>query len=163
VILADFAVPGGEEAWRLFTDQVMGGVSEARATVEEVAGRRALRLRGTVRLENRGGFVQVALTLGGRGGALDASRFRALRLAVCGRAPGAYLHLRTRDTGAPWAHYAAPFALADRWQEVEVPFATFAGSAVGAPLDRGALTRLGIVAGKAAGPVDLAVARVELV
>jgi len=50
-------------AWRFFSDGVMGGVSTGAMTVETVNGRPALCLRGQVRLENNGGFVQLALEL----------------------------------------------------------------------------------------------------
>jgi hypothetical protein len=161
MLLADLSDPA-HRPWRLFTDAVMGGVSDATATLEPVHGRRALRLRGRVRLENRGGFIQVALPLGDGGRPLDASAFRGVRVTVMGSAPGAYLHLRTTDTVLPWAHYAAPLTLAPAWAEVDVPFEGFVPSGTGARLDRAGLLRLGVVAGKAAGDVDLAVARVEL-
>ncbi|HEX5633414.1 MAG TPA: CIA30 family protein, partial [Gemmatimonadales bacterium] len=159
--LADLSDPA-HRPWRLFTDAVMGGVSDATATLEEVHGRMALRVRGRVRLENRGGFIQVALALGDGGQPLDASAFRGLRVTVAGTAPGAFLHLRTTDTVPPWAHYAAPLTLGPAWAEAEVPVGRFVPSGTGARLDRAGLLRLGVVAGKAAGDVDVAVARVEL-
>jgi hypothetical protein len=157
MLLTDFSQPG-QPAWRLFTDAVMGGVSDATATLEVVDGRPALRLRGHVRLENRGGFNQVAAVLG----RLDARAFTGVRIAVTGTAPAAFLHLRTADTVMPWAHYAAPLPLAPAWTEVDVPFVAFVPSGTGVPLDRAALTRLGVVAGRAAGPADVSVARVGL-
>ena len=67
LIIADCASPeySGAEGcgWRLVTDNVMGGVSEGRLNIEENAGRRCVRLRGTVRTENNGGFIQAALDL----------------------------------------------------------------------------------------------------
>ena len=59
--------------WSMFTDPVMGGVSEGSAALEMILGRRALRLRGRVSLERNGGFVQVARPLGnGPASPLDA-------------------------------------------------------------------------------------------
>jgi len=49
--------------WQLFTDQVMGGVSNGSMMREMVAGRPAIRMRGDVSLENKGGFVQIAIDL----------------------------------------------------------------------------------------------------
>ena len=46
--------------WTMVSDRVMGGVSEGRLTYETVEGRPALRLTGDVRLENNGGFLQMA-------------------------------------------------------------------------------------------------------
>jgi Complex I intermediate-associated protein 30 (CIA30) len=42
----------------LFTDRVMGGVSNGTMVRETVAGRPAIRMRGDVSLENNGGFVR---------------------------------------------------------------------------------------------------------
>jgi hypothetical protein len=162
MILTDFALPD-TPPWRCFTDRVMGGRSDANAILTDVQGRRALRLTGQLSLENRGGFVQVALQLGERGALFDATHFRAIRLTVCGRAPATLIHLRSADTIFPWSHYAAAFSLPAGWGEVDVPFAAFEPSGMAKPLDRSALTRLGVVAGKAAGPVDIGIARVELV
>jgi hypothetical protein len=161
MLLSDFSSPDAP-AWRCFTDRVMGGRSDADAVIGAFHGRRALVLRGRVSLENRGGFIQAALALGARGAPLDASAFRVIRLTVCGAAPATFVHLRSADTIFPWSHYAAPFALPAEWGEVEVPFAAFEGAGMAGRLDRAVLTRIGIVAGKAAGDVELGVARVEL-
>jgi hypothetical protein len=162
MILTDFSRPD-QPPWRCFTDRVMGGRSDATATVTNVQGRRALRLTGQLSLENRGGFVQVALPLGERGAPFDAARFRAIRLTACGHAPATLIHLRSADTILPWSHYGAAFTLPRAWAEVDIPFEAFEPSGMAPPLDRSALTRLGVVAGKAAGPVDIGIARVELV
>lgn len=162
MILTDFSLPD-PPAWRCFTDRVMGGRSDATATLAEVQGRRALRLSGHVSLENRGGFVQVALQLGERGALFDATHFRAIRLTVCGTAPATLIHLRSADTIFPWSHYAAAFELPREWGEVEVPFEAFEPSGMVRGLDRSGLTRIGIVAGKKVGVVEMGIARVEVV
>ncbi len=73
--------------WRVFSDRVMGGVSNARADLQVVAGRSALRLSGRVTLERNGGFIQVARSLEGE--RFDAAKFDGIQLAVCGT-PGSY-------------------------------------------------------------------------
>ena len=50
-------------SWRFFSDGVMGGVSSGSLRIDTMQGRSALCLRGQVRLENNGGFVQMALDL----------------------------------------------------------------------------------------------------
>ncbi|HEX5818212.1 MAG TPA: CIA30 family protein, partial [Gemmatimonadales bacterium] len=150
MILTDFSLPD-PPVWRCFTDRVMGGRSDATATVTEVQGRRALLLSGHVSLENRGGFVQAALQLGEGRARFDATRFRAIRLTVCGEAPATLIHLRSADTIFPWSHYAAPFELPRTWGEVEVPFEAFEPSGMVRGLDRSGLTRIGVVAGKMVG------------
>ena len=53
--------------WYFFSDAVMGGVSRGEVFVREVCGRKAVEMRGTVSLENNGGFIQIALDLNGTG------------------------------------------------------------------------------------------------
>ena len=50
-------------ASRFFTDGVMDGVSRGRMAAETAAGRPALCLRGEVRPDSSGGFIQLALEL----------------------------------------------------------------------------------------------------
>jgi hypothetical protein len=163
LVLDDFSRSDGRPlvgaGWRAFTDQVMGGLSTQAVTREVVAGERALRLRGDVRLENDGGFVQVALDLGG---AADASAYTGLRLRVLGNGERYSLHLRSRDTRLPWQYYEASFPAGPQWSEVELPFDRFVPQALRAPLDAGSLTRIGLVASKRAFRADVAVSRIEL-
>ncbi|WP_457831784.1 CIA30 family protein, partial [Staphylococcus aureus] len=70
--------------WQLLTDQVMGGVSKGTMVRDSVAGRSAIRMRGDVRLENNGGFVQIALDLSPDGGGVDASAWSGIELDVFG-------------------------------------------------------------------------------
>jgi len=150
--------------WRSFTDAVMGGVSTARVTREEVDGRRSLRLRGKVALENHGGFIQVALPLDLDGEPLDGSAYGGVRLLVRvrGGEPGYYLHLRTAGTVHPWSHYRAEIPAGEGWTEVRIPFSDFRPVGLRRELDIAALTRIGIVAGKRAFEADIAVARIGL-
>jgi hypothetical protein len=47
----------------LTSDQVMGGISTGNISRETIHGRNANVLRGTVRLDNHGGFIQMATNL----------------------------------------------------------------------------------------------------
>ena len=49
--------------WQVVTDQAMGGMSSGTLVREIVGGRPAIHMRGSVRLENNGGFVQIGLDL----------------------------------------------------------------------------------------------------
>ncbi len=162
LLLDDFADRAAvARHWSVFSDRVMGGVSEARATVEPVGGRLALRLSGRVSLERNGGFIQVARRFDG--GRLDASPFGGVQLAVCG-APGSYfVHLRTADTRAPWQYYGAPLPVTPAWRDLRIPWEAFMPVSLRAPLDVRTLERIGIVAGKAAFDADIAIGRLELV
>lgn len=90
--------------WQLFTDRVMGGVSNGTMVREMVAGRPAIRMRGDVSLENNGGFIQIALDLAADGKAIDASAWRGIELDVFGNEEEYNIHLRTEGL---WVGLAA--------------------------------------------------------
>ena len=79
--------------WQLFTDRVMGGVSNGTMVRETVEGRPAVRMRGDVSLENNGGFVQIALDLAPDGRAVDVSAWSGLELDVFGNGEEYSVHL----------------------------------------------------------------------
>lgn len=136
---------GAGGPWRLVTDGVMGGVSSGTLTRDTVAGRPCLRLRGDVRLDNNGGFVQAAFDLSGSP-ALDASGYTGVLLEVYGNGERYNLHLRTGDVRLPWQSYRASFEAPSRWQAVRLPFAQFSAYRIEAGLDLGRLERIGILA-----------------
>ncbi|MBO21589.1 MAG: CIA30 family protein [Rhodospirillaceae bacterium] len=132
--------------WRGVSDKVMGGVSIVRLERGNAEGRAFLRLKGDVRLENNGGFVQAALDLEPSGGVLDASGYRGLRITVRGNSQKYSLHLRTSDATLPWQSYRAHFFASDRWQEIDIPFADFVPYRIDKALDTKSLKRIGVVA-----------------
>lgn len=160
--LDDFAdATNAARDWSVFSDRVMGGISNARAGLEVVGGHRALRLAGDVSLERNGGFIQVARRIDGT--RLGAAAYTGLRLTVCGT-PGRYfVHLRTGDTRAPWQYYGAPLPVTPDWRVVELPWRAFTPESLRTPLDVRTLQRIGLVAAKTAFSADLAVSRLELV
>jgi hypothetical protein len=162
LLLSDLSQPEAPARWRGFSDQVMGGVSREHVTVETLDAQRCLRLRGEVRLENNGGFVQVALPLDHGGAPLDAQAYAGVRLLVWGNGEEYRLHLRTAACRRPQQFYWAPFVAGPAWQRVELPFTAFQPKWLDAPLDPAALTRLGIVAYGRRFSADVAVARVGL-
>jgi Complex I intermediate-associated protein 30 (CIA30) len=163
LVLDDFSrnADVGRSAWRLLTDRVMGGVSSGTASFERILNRRALRMRGVVSIENNGGFVQIAKPLGNP--TLDARAFAGLELTVCAK-PGTYfVHLRTPECSAPWQYYGAPLRVTTAWSDVTIPWASFSGVSLQAPLDVSRLMRIGVVAAQTAFTADLALARLALV
>ena len=70
--------------WRLIADSVMGGVSDGSLLPDSIDGKSCLRLRGTVQLENSGGFIQAALDIG-QTQASNASGYGGLMLEVYGK------------------------------------------------------------------------------
>ena len=147
--------------WRGFSDRVMGGISEETVSLEETQGRRCIRLSGDVKLDNNGGFIQMALDLSPEG-FLDASKYTGLRLLVRGNGETYGIHLRTMDTKLPWQSYRARFAAEDHWHEIHLPFTDFAPYRLKAPLDTSHLRRLGVVAIGRAFNADVCVAEIGL-
>ena len=148
-------------SWRLITDSVMGGVSHARMTPHRQAGRNCLHLQGDVRLDNQGGFVQLALDLG-QGGTLDASGYQGVLLDVYGNAETYNVHLRTTDMWLPWQSYRASFTAPAEWRTIRIPFARFEPYRIRKALDIRHLKRLGVVAIGRAFSADLCIARLAL-
>lgn len=165
LILDDFTDPRGISTWgtrwSAFTDRVMGGASDMDADLHD-DGVPHLHMTGDVRLENNGGFVQVALPLDGNGQSFDARAYRAVRLKVKGNGEGYYVHLRTDDTSAPWQYYAAPFSTSEEWSTVEIPFEEFEPRSLSTALDPSALRRVAIVAYGERMRADVSIARIEL-
>ncbi len=136
--------------WESVTDRVMGGLSDAALARETYQGRSCLHLRGDVRLDNNGGFVQMALDLAPLGGELDASSWTGVELVVQGNGERYGVHLRTGDLTRPWQSYRAGLVAGPAWQNVRLPFVDFVTHRTEAPLALQRLRRLGLVAiGKA--------------
>jgi adhesin HecA-like repeat protein len=146
------------DRFEAITDRVMGGVSEARLTVEELDGRRGLRIRGEVRLDNNGGFVQMATNL-----EVDASSFGCLQLLVRGNDETYGCHLRTTAIERPWQSYRQRFEAPSRWTTVALPLADFQPHRLDVPFDPAKIRRLGLIGIGREFTADLAIARVELV
>lgn len=142
--------------WQLYTDQVMGGVSAGRLTLEPVAGRPARRMSGAVSLANNGGFIQISLDLAADGGAVDASMWAGVELLVHGNDETYGVHLRTVGLTRPWQSYRQSFLAPARWQTLRLGFAGFAAHRTDQPLDLRQLRRLGIAAIGRAFHADLA-------
>lgn len=131
--------------WQLFTDTVMGGVSKATMARETVEGRTAIRLRGSVSLENNGGFVQISLDLSPDGGPFDASLWSGVEVDIFGNQEEYALNLRTSDLTRPWQSYRQIFRAEPRWQTIRLPFKSFVPNRTDIPLDTRRLRRLGII------------------
>ncbi len=148
-------------SWRLVTDGVMGGVSSGQLTLDSIESKACLRLRGDVRLENSGGFVQAALNVKNKTG-FDASDYSGIMLEVYGNAEEYNVHLRTDDVWLPWQSYRASFQAPAHWHTVRLPFADFAGYRISKPLSLDRLERIGIIAIGRAFKADLCVAGLAL-
>ena len=146
-------------AWRFFSDGVMGGVSTGSMTTETVSGRPALCLRGQVRLENNGGFVQMALELPSLP---EAASWRGVELDVLGNGRRYGVHVRTRGMTAPWQAFRASFEAGPAWHTVRLPFYGFEPYRTSGTLEVPSIRRVGIVAIGERFDAEVCIARLAL-
>ena len=158
--LAAFSARNGSK-WQFVTDGVMGGVSNGSMTRETISGRPALRMKGSVRLDNNGGFIQVALDLSPDGSAIDASAYTGIEIDVAGNGEAYSLHLRTDDLNRPWQSYRQSFKAKREWNTIRLPFSDFEAYRTVAMLDLTKLRRIGVVAIGRAFEADLAIGSVR--
>lgn len=144
-------------SWQLFTDQVMGGVSNGTMTREMVAGRLAIRMRGDVRLENNGGFIQMGLDLAPGSGTADATGWAGIEVDFYGVDAEYGMHLRTSDLARPWQSYRQSFRALPKWQTARLSFSGFSLHRTEIPLDLRRLRRVGLAAIGRAFSADLAI------
>ncbi|SPJ24965.1 CIA30 family protein [Palleronia abyssalis] len=144
------------DGWEMVSDRVMGGVSNGALAVEQVGGRPALHLTGTVRLENDGGFLQMARDLD------PADGWDGMSLTVFGNGESYNLHLRTQDLSRPWQSFRATFTAPAAWTTHRIAFADLTPHRTDASFDPKALSRMGLVAIGRAFRADLALAHASL-
>lgn len=165
-LLDDFRSADGRStlgtAWQGFTDRVMGGRSDLEAGYVDTDRGPAVRMQGTVRLDNNGGFVQLRLPLVVDGRPMDASAMTGFRVEARGEPGAYYLHLRTTETRRPWAYYRAPLSVTTEWQTLDVPMDAFEAVSTRRPLDASRLVSVGLVAYGEAFEADLQVRRLSL-
>ncbi len=149
-VIDDLARADGQTAlgtgWTLISDGVMGGVSSGTLRREAVAGRTALHLQGAVRLDNNGGFLQIAADLAPGGGAFDATGWTGLAIDLCGPAETYGLHLRSIDLTRPWQSFRAEVTIGPDWQRHLLPFPAFQPHRTDAALHPARLRRVGLIA-----------------
>ncbi|MFG6511364.1 MULTISPECIES: CIA30 family protein [unclassified Sulfitobacter] len=95
--------------WEFVSDTVMGGVSSGAVAEEIVGGRSATVLRGTVSLENNGGFIQMAFDLHEDGADVDVSAWDGIEMDVYGDGGTYDVRLRTARLTKPWQSFRADF------------------------------------------------------
>ena len=132
------------DGWNLVTDGVMGGVSEAKMSLDSVQGETCIALRGQVSTANNGGFIQIALDI--RDSARLAEGYDGLRLDVIGNGETYNVHLRTSELWLPWQSFRASFETATEWKTLYLPFSGFEPYRTSAVLKLPKLRRLGVVA-----------------
>ena len=108
--------------WNFITDQVMGGVSTGKFTVEKVDGVICYRMIGDVSTKNNGGFIQIRAKLNPE---INSKEYDGVYINVYGNEKNYNLHLRTGLTLAPWQYYSYTFTSTKNWNEIRAPFEQF--------------------------------------
>ena len=130
--------------WRFVADTVMGGVSTGNVIVDSHNGKNCLRMRGNVSTENNGGFVQMALSLSGRG-VFDASQYDGIELVVSGNNESYNLHFRTSSLWFPWQSYRGSLTATPEWQTVRIPFSELEAYKTSQAFQQNKLKRVGLL------------------
>lgn len=148
--------------WEYVADTVMGGVSRGQATPEEIDGRAAIRLTGTVSFDNNGGFVQIAFDVQDDGAPFDASAWTGLKLDVLGNGEVYDLRLRTDQITRPWQSFRTEFTAPAIWRTITIPFSDLTQHRTEVAFDPARLRRIGILAIGREMQADIAVSKVQL-
>ena len=156
----DYIAPGMR--WRGFSDRVMGGVSDAQLTRAVVDGKPCIRLAGRVTTDSGGGFIQMALDLGGERGSLDASGYAGIELLVHGNNESYNVHLRTPDCRWFDHSYRLSFDAPPEWRRLRFPWSRFAPNGIDAPLDTARLERVAVLGWMRKFDADIALAEISL-
>lgn len=131
--------------WQLVTDNVMGGLSQGRLTLDSYQGKMCLRMRGDVTTENNGGFVQIALPLSEEG-VFDASAYSGVEIEVAGNNEVYNIHFRTGDLWFPWQSYRYSFNASSDWQKYRIPFSELEKYKTFHSFSQDQIKRIGLVA-----------------
>ena len=127
-IIDDFT-DNPERRWQFYTDQVMGGVSEGRASVRLDSEGQYIRLEGLVSTANNGGFIQIRRNL-----SEGSKSAEGILLKVRGNGENYFIHVNTIETiFLPQQYrfyYQASFPTSKNWSEVKIPFSAFKRSSV---------------------------------
>ena len=131
--------------WQLVTDNVMGGLSQGRLTLDSYKDKKCLRMRGDVTTENNGGFVQIALSLSDQD-VFDASAYSGVEIEVAGNDESYNIHFRTGDLWFPWQSYRYSFSASSDWQTYRIPFSELEKYKTSHSFSRHKIRRIGLVA-----------------
>ena len=110
------------EKWSFFTDGVMGGFSEGKASISKVDDIKCYQMTGNVTTKNNGGFIQFRTILSPL---IKANKYEGIYIKIYGNNKNYSLHLRTKLTLAPWQYYSYSFVAKSEWIKIKAPFKNF--------------------------------------
>jgi hypothetical protein len=139
----------------------MGGVSSGKLTPDIIEQQPCLHMQGEVRLDNNGGFVQIALDVSDDV-LKNIQNYQGITLAIRGNNERYNIHLRSDDLWFPWQSYRASFSATPQWQTLRILFSEFKPYRTSTALDISELTRIGVVAIGREFDADLCLGKVGL-
>ena len=111
--------------WRYTSDQVMGGVSDGKVTLEQDEGMYYARLTGNVSTKNYGGFIQLRTGISFANSEQGGKNLQGVRINVRGNGETYDFHIVTNDRAYYGDFYSATFEADSEWEMIELPFNTF--------------------------------------
>ena len=126
-VLFDFSKNSDPNKWQVVNDGVMGGLSQGTFEVNEKG---TAVFKGTISLENNGGFSSVRYNIG-KTDVLDFTKL-ALRL----RGDGKQYQIRIRENYTDFYSYIQTFQTSGEWETIEIPLAEMYPSFRGRKLNR---------------------------
>ena len=133
--------------WQYVSDQVMGGVSDGKVTLEQDGEMYYARLTGNVSTKNNGGFIQLRSGVSFKNSEKDGKNLQGVRLNVRGNGETYEIHITTNDRVYRGDYYSATFKADSDWKMIDLPFNKFKRKrSNNTKLDAKNITRFGIVA-----------------
>jgi hypothetical protein len=135
--------------WRLVTDNVMGGISSGKLTLDNIRDKNCIRMQGDVSTENNGGFVQIILPLSDKNSddkAFDASAYKGIEIEASGNDESYNVHFRTDQLWFPWQSYRYSFKATPDWQTYRIPFSKLEPYKTTTKFSQDKIIRIGLVA-----------------
>ena len=111
--------------WQYVSDQVMGGVSVGKVTLEQDGEMYYARLTGNVSTRNNGGFIQLRSGISFANSEKDGKNLQGVRLNVRGNGETYDIHIITNDRAYYGDYYSATFQADSDWKMIDLPFNTF--------------------------------------
>jgi len=111
--------------WQYVSDQVMGGVSVGKVTLEQDGEMYYARLTGNVSTRNNGGFIQLRSGISFANSEKEGRNLQGVRLNVRGNGETYDIHIITNDRAYYGDYYSATFKANSDWKMIDLPFNTF--------------------------------------
>ena len=135
--------------WRLVTDNVMGGLSSGKLSLDNIKNKNCIRMQGDVSTDNNGGFVQIALPLLDKDSddkPFNATAFTGIEIEVAGNNESYNIHFRTDNLWFPWQSYRFSFKATPDWQTYRIPFSKLEPYKTSTKFSQDEIIRIGLVA-----------------